>query len=144
MANDMAITISPTPGPAGVFQLETLDKQYSTGFYKLIMQWVKCLLTSPGSSVTDHNYGTSFGALLGSSVSSPDVSTLLSKAVSDATAQIRTRQLNTPLPTAEKLAGTQLVSLTSTSADSYSVRVEITNVAGDSLALVLPSNLLTA
>lgn len=108
------------------------------GFYKTISQWVKCLLTEPGTDVSDSSYGTAFANLIGGNVGTPqDVSDVVTLAVQTATNTVQSYQRTSQPPLDERLATvkvTQLVQSTS----QVDVYITLTNAANTAVTLTLP------
>lgn len=141
MAKDIAIGLVESPVGIELFNFKGKSEQYASGFYKLIFLWLKCLLTEQGSNPANLEYGTAFPSLLGANVNSPDINDLFLFSIDSATSQIRDIQSNQRLDDQEKLSGVVVRSFNRVSADTIEVVVEISNVAGDTLAITLPSNL---
>lgn len=141
MAKDMTIELVTSPSNAELFQFTSSDTQYASGFYKLVYLWIKCLFTEPASNPADVDYGTAFGSLISSNVSAPDVEDFLYEAVEDASTQMRRLQSTQRLDPEERLSGTRITQLLRSSETSYNVYVEITNAAGKTLTVSIPTNL---
>jgi hypothetical protein len=67
------------------------------GLQSLVQSWLKCLLTTEGSDITDPDYGTGFPLLIhGNTASAEQLAATVQLAVSKATATIRRYQAGDP------------------------------------------------
>lgn len=136
----MTLKLVENPTRSELFKFASLDEQYMSGLYKLVVQWVKCLLTSANSNPADPTYGTGFSGLISGNVTSPDFTDVVRFSIDSATEQIQNIQNTQNLDDSERLSTVSIINLQQKDT-SLTVTVEITNVAGDSLLIVLPTNL---
>lgn len=109
-----------------------------TGFYKTILQWLKCFMTEQGSFLDDPTYGTTFGGMYGQFINDPSTfRDIIAFSMTDATTTIKKYQSEWQIPADEKLNSVVLtnLTLTTTTADVY---FTLTNVAGTRIRIVLP------
>lgn len=106
------------------------------GLQALVNRWVKTLMTPLGSDPMDTEYGTAFGNLIGTNLSSlsTDVRDLVVMSIEDANDQVREQDLQGYFPDDERLQSADLLDFIE-GASGFSVWVLIKNVAGDSLAV---------
>lgn len=114
--------------------------QYMAGFYKTIIKWVKCLLTSPGSDLSDRSYGTGLGASIEVNQSEfIELRDLAVISINAATDKIKSyQQEDSSLEDEELLAGARLLEFKQDAADSVTMTVQLTNVANTLMFLRLP------
>lgn len=141
MANDVYVTILP---PAQVVNLETFafgtdSRSGMSGFYKTILQWLKCFFTEIGSDPADPAYGTTFASYIGGGTASEnDLRDAAALSVRAATERIQAYQLERDLPTDERLAAVSLTAL-DISADAVELYLTFVSGAGTSLQLAVPA-----
>ena len=110
------------------------------GPQKLILQWLKRLMTPKGSDPTNVETGTDFPALIGSNISSmADVRDVVLLAIDDCSSQMRKIQRVTMPDEDEMLLSATLTSFEATGDDGFDAWVTISNVKGTELAVNLPS-----
>lgn len=108
------------------------------GFYKTITKWLKCLLTEPGTDISDSTYGTGFANLIGGNIGTPqDVSDVVTLAVQAATNTILGYQRVEQPPLIERLVSATVTKLQLTSG-GVDVFVTLTNGEGATITLRLP------
>ena len=152
---DLLLEVTPVAGsnpPAGTFAFtfgnvqgtSTAKSALVTGYYKTVLKWLKCLLTLPGTDLTDDSYGTQFANLFSSNITNAtDLSDFLSTCVSQATAKIIQYQTGVVSDPNELLAGAGITNLTiSTDGSGFDVYIQFTNVSGQPMILGLPMNFL--
>ena len=110
------------------------------GFQMLINTWAKVFLTRKGSDPTNLERGTVFTNLIGSNTSLVEAEAIVRAAIDDCNTQIRAFQRNdATLTDTERLADARLIRYTADpSAPGFDAYVEILNVAGDRLQVLLP------
>lgn len=141
MAKDVYITILP---PSQVVNLETFafgvdSRAGMAGFYKTIMQWLKCFFTEVGSDPADLSYGTTFASYIGGgTMSENDLRDAAALSVRAATARIQAYQTGQGVPDDERLVSVTITGL-NTSADGADLYVTFVNGEGTSLQLAVPA-----
>lgn len=122
------------------FTLGSEASKFSTGFYSTIIQWVKCLLTVPGTDITDPTYGTALAAAhLNNAGDAQMLEDMAHVSVNTATQKIREYQeQEVGLTDEELLAEVRVLSFVKDNVDSIKVTVELSNVAGNLIYLRLP------
>lgn len=110
------------------------------GLQKLVDIFAKYLLTPVGTDPTDLTYGTPLMNLIGSNVDPRDAQEILQLAVSKTVSAIQGYQSSREMPSAERLAtATVTAFLLLPAAPGFAAQIYIQNVAGQSLAVVLPT-----
>jgi hypothetical protein len=109
------------------------------GAQKMVNRFVKCFLTPRGSDVSDLDYGTQLAGVIGGTVDFSMVYAYAVAAVNDTTQKIQEYDTLSELPDDERLAGAGIEEVQVRSADrSVTLRLRLTNVAGSSVAFLLP------
>jgi hypothetical protein len=110
------------------------------GPQKLINRWLKCLMTPQGSDPFDPAYGTGFANFIGANIH--NINDVLDAAVlfvQECTAQIRALdKVNFP-PLDERLQTATIQKIVNLGVDGFEIWVAITNAAGVTTPVVLPS-----
>ena len=138
---DVYVKITDNPFDKYSFSFgDTKDaSKYMGGFYKTIFKWVKCLLTVPGSDLSDRNNGTALavaaGGVGGDLTSLQDMAIL---AISQATRKVQEYQAFESLPDEELLQGVRMVSFEQKQADIIHLTVELANIRNEKANLRLP------
>jgi hypothetical protein len=110
------------------------------GIQKLILLWLKRLMTPRETDPTDLEAGTEFPNLIGSNISTmADVRDVVLLSINDCTDQIKNIQRVTMPDEDEMLASASLVKFQSLGDDGFEAWVDITNVRGTTLTVDLPS-----
>jgi hypothetical protein len=141
-------TNDPVPLPAGQirqhtganFTFDFKNPIAVRGLQKLANHWLKIFLTPKGTHPRRKNEGTDFYNLIGSNVDpdeSLEGSVLLH--IEDATQQLKDIQAKTPWrATDERLSTVNLLIFNQLSVDSIEIWVEVVNVAGTRLSVLIP------
>jgi hypothetical protein len=130
--------------------LQLQGKGYSFGYtspiavagpQKLINRWVKCFLTARGSDPHNKTYGTLFPTLYGSNITSyQDLADAIHVSVDDCNQQIATQDRVNQAPDDERLqAGAVEQIIPNSAGDGFDVYISVTNVAGLTVTLQLPT-----
>jgi hypothetical protein len=110
------------------------------GPQKLINRWLKCLMTPQGSDPFDPTYGTGFANLIGSNIKSvEDVTEAAALFIQDANDQIRAFDKANFTPVDERLQTATIAKIVELGDDGFEIWVNITNAAGLTTPVVLPS-----
>lgn len=110
------------------------------GVQKLILLWLKCLMTPKGSDPTNISAGTDFPNLIGSNISSmADVRDVVLLAIDDCNTQIKAIQRVTLPDEDETLASASLTKFQALGEDGFEAWVDIKNIKGTVLTIDLPS-----
>lgn len=110
------------------------------GPQKLVLQWLKCLMTTKGSDPTDLEYGTEFPNLIGSNVRAmQDLRDVVMLCVQDCNEQILKLQQTTQPDLDELLLTATLVKFDLLGDDGFEAHVTISNAKGKELTINLPS-----
>jgi len=108
------------------------------GPQKLINRWLKCLMTPKGSDPSNLEYGTGFGNLYGSNITSTqDLIDAVALFVEDCNAQMRAMDQRNFPPDDERLKSATLSRVLEVPG-GFEVTVEIRNVAGERVVASLP------
>lgn len=141
MSSDVYVTLR---SPADVTGMEiaafgTDQRLPMTGFYKTVMQWLKCFFTEEGSDPGDLSYGTRLAGYIGGAVaSSSDLQDAAALSVKGATQTIKGYQRGKSLPAAEVLSSVTLTGV-EVDADRVDLYIVMVNGAGESLQLAVPA-----
>lgn len=110
------------------------------GIQKLANHWLKIFLTPKGSNPIRKNEGTDFFNLIGSNVDPNDtLEGVVLLQIEDATNQLKDIQARSPWrDTDERLANVNLLLFNQLSVDAIEFWVEIVNVAGTRLPILIP------
>lgn len=139
--SDVYVSIRPTAEVTGIdpFALGRDRRQPMTGFYKTMMQWLKCFFTEQGSDISDVTYGTPIASMVGGVVSSEhDLRDAAVISVRTATDTVKAAQRRASVPQDELLSDVTLAGL-SVTADSVDFYVTMTSGAGLTLDLAVPT-----
>lgn len=121
------------------YGLSGSPSKFTAGFYKTIFKWVKCLLTAPGSDLSDRSYGTALaiavGGVGGDARTLEDMCIL---SVEQATAKIQEYQTFADLPDAELLQGVKVTEFVQERPDVIKLTVELANINNEKANLRLP------
>lgn len=110
-----------------------------SGFWKLILQWLKRFMTTKGSDPTRPEEGTEFPNLIGSNiVSMTDVRDIVLLAIEDCNTQMLTVQQQTQPAPDELLLTAVLTKFDVLGADGFEAWVTISNTANTELTIKLP------
>jgi len=116
------------------FGLGAGEIQRVSGKTRVLMQWVKVLMTRPGSNIFDLNYGTVFSELVNSNTSDDAYAREVGAAgIDQATAIIKKNQLGKSFPAGERLENHELLSFEKLSDTSVSFIVSLVNELGESM-----------
>lgn len=130
---------SVVEGENQLLSFGTGEEQFSRGFYKGAIMWLKCLITTQGTDLSDLSYGTAFSAAIGGSIRDiQDVEDLAFLAVSDTTTKIQEYQNEAGASSAERIVGAEIVDVAALSADAFTITIRLINATGDRLLLRLP------
>lgn len=121
-----------------VFAFGTDTRTPATGFYKTLLQWLKCFFTEQGTDIGDLSYGTGFASLIGGSASEADLRDAALLSVRQATKTIQSYQRRGTVPADERLAAATLASL-NVDQDSVTLYVTMVSGTGESLELAVPT-----
>jgi hypothetical protein len=152
---DILLEVTPVVGsnpPAGLFNFTfgnvqgttTQKSALTTGFYKTLLKWTKCLLTQSGTDLSDPNYGSQFPALFSSNITnSTDLADFLTTCVSQTTATIIGYQTGVVTDPNEALGGANITSLVlNTDNSGFDVYIKLVSVSGQIMVLGLPMDFL--
>lgn len=110
------------------------------GPQKLINRWLKCLMTPQGTDPFDPDYGTGFGALIGSNILNIEsILDVVALFIQDCNEQIRAFDKTNFTPADERLQTATILQITPTGDDGFEIWVGITNSAGLQTPVLLPS-----
>jgi hypothetical protein len=110
------------------------------GMDKLVIKWMHVLLTPKGTDPTNLDRGTEFTRLVGSNiVSANDVRDVVVLSIQECNNQIFDIQRRVTADSDETLRNAVLATFSQTAADRFDVTVNLTNVAGQSLAVPIPN-----
>lgn len=148
---DILLEVTSVPNsspPAGTYNFtfgnvsgtNTMKSAEVTGFYKTILKWLKCLLTIPGTDLTDTSYGSGFTALFGGNITTAqDVQDFVMQCVQQTTATIQSYQSGVIIDPVEILQNANITQfIMRQSLDGFDVYVTLTNSAGQQLIVSLP------
>lgn len=111
-----------------------------TGFQSLANRWLKTFMTPKGSHPIRRTEGTEFAYLIGSNIDDPQsLQTTVAEYIDDATEQVRAVDLASPwLSSEERLQNATLVQFNVVAVDSIEFWVELTNLAGQRMRVLIP------
>lgn len=110
------------------------------GPQKLINRWLKCLMTPKGTDPYDLNYGTGFPNLIGSNISAiQDAIDALALFVEDCNSQVFAMDRRAFPPDNERLLSATLAKTIALGEDGFAAYVNLRNVAGETLPVMLPT-----
>ena len=142
MSRDITLKVLSEAIGSKYFDFESIDKQYSSGFYKGVMLWIKCLLTQPGTDLSDLTYGSSVANLIGGNiVSINDVRDLVYLGVNETTTKVKQLQAEANAKDSERILSAEIVDFSTNGVDGFQATILLSNALGDKLALRLPIDL---
>ncbi len=116
------------------FSVEGTGVTRVKGKTRVLMQWLKALLTAPGSNLFDLNYGTVFNDLLNANVVDTGLIREIGIAgIDQATELIKDKQRSSRPSDEEKLKSSELLSFEKVSDTSVSFVVSLINARGESM-----------
>ena len=126
-----------------LFRFFTFGFERSVGIrgpQKLVLQWLKCFMTTKGSDPTDLEYGTEFPNLIGSNVQTvQDARDVVLLCIQDCNDQLMKIQQETQPDLDELLLSAVLAKFDLTGADGFDAYVTISNVKNQEVTVNLPS-----
>jgi len=136
---DIHLAISSPEDGTLPFSLGGPSTKYMSGFYKTIIKWAKCLLTSVGSDLSDPTYGTVLADAAGSVGGTEDIlRDMATMAVLSATKKLKEYQAFDDLPDEEILTTVAILDVALPSPDVLHLTVRFVNAANDRMALRMP------
>jgi hypothetical protein len=110
------------------------------GIHKLMMRFLKCMLTPKGSDFTDPDYGTDLAALFNTNADTRLIGQVASQAVTDTVGTLRAYDAEYEIDDAERILAAEITDL---SIDETGPRVDlvvqITNVEGTQALFLVPA-----
>ena len=106
----------------------------------LVNRWVKTFVTPKGTDATDLDYGTAFGNLFGSNISSlSDLKDAVFLALTDANEQVHQQDISGLYPQNERLRDAVLMDIRMNKNEGLlETWIQITNMAGERMVVRLP------
>ena len=130
-------------------QINANSRVFSFGFksavgikgpQRLINRWLKCLFTTKGTDLFNATYGTGFTGIFGSNISERrDFVDMVSIFINDCSEQITALDNENFPPDDERLDSAVLTSVVPRGNDGYDVYVNLKNVAGTVVTVLLPT-----
>lgn len=117
-----------------------------TGIQKCAQFFLKILFTTKGTDLLNPSYGTDLPNLIvgtNSNLNSQELISQITTSVNDAVTQCRTLLNDLTNDLASKIDSVNIIGISSPSVDSFSIRLQLTTMAGETGSIALPAPLLS-